>query len=241
MSEALLVQNTQPLVHLVARNPVEMQQSQSSLADWLRAKIAEVETEGADYRDALATAVKNKWSQRGLRKAVSGAFFRKEFYEKTLAAVDAGFTIVPEFPIDVFAIRVDRDTPEGGIQTTRYGKPSAEAETVDILPQGAGQYVSPTPKTVHWTETRKDQQEKEYTLALCEPTALQPVEFPIRSARVEVMTATAEAMALKVFDEIGICPPSRKPDPLIIGRICMPRSAKVVSFLIAWHLNLNEL
>lgn len=239
MNNALAV--VQPMVHLVARNPVEMQEARQGLAGWLTAKIAEVGAEMADYQESLAQAVKNKWSAKGLKKAISSAFYRQEFYKKTLAAVDAGFTIVPEFPIDVFAIRVERDAPEGAIQTSTWSKPAPNQEVCEILPTGAGDYVSPTPRTVHWKETRQDNQGKDFKLNLVRPTALQAVEFPIRSARAEVMSATAEAMALKVFDEIGICPQTRKADPLIIGRVLLPGSDKTVNFLIAWHLNLNDL
>jgi hypothetical protein len=239
MSEALAL--AQPLVHLVARNPVEMQEARSSLAEWLKAKIAVVNSEMEDYQDSLAEAVAHKWGAKGLKKAISSAFWRKEFYEKTLAAVEAGFTIVPEFPIDVFAIRVERMTPEGSVQSARYGRAIAEDERCEILPTGSGQYVSPRPKTVTWREGRKDNEGTEYKVNLVQPTKLQPVEFPIRSARAEVMSATAEAMALKVFDQIGICPQTRKADPLIIGRILLPDSDRMVNFLIAWHLNLTEL
>lgn len=239
MSEALAI--AEPMVHLVARNPVEMQEARTGLIGWLTAKVASVSAEMQDYQESLEQAVKNKWSAKGLKKAISSAFYRREFYSKTLEAVEAGFTIVPEFPIDVFAIRVDRGSPEGPIRTSSWNKASADAETCDILPAGAGGYVSPTPKTLHWKETRLDNQGKEIKINLVQPTALQAVEFPIRSARAEVMSATAEAMALKVFDEIGICPQTRKADPLIIGRILLPDSLKTVNFLIAWHLNLNEL
>lgn len=148
---------------------------------------------------------------------------------------------MPEFPIDVFAIRVQRDAPEGSVQTSTWNKPTAETETCDILPTGEGDYVSSTPKTLHWKETRRDKDGKDFKVNLVRPTALQAVEFPIRSARAEVMSATAEAMALKVFDEIGICPQTRKADPLIIGRILLPGTDRTVSFLIAWHLNLSDL
>lgn len=240
MTEALAIQNRQPLVHLVARNPVEMQQAQTGLISWLTAKIEEIGAEMSEYQESLAQALKNKWSSKGLRKAINSAFYRQEFYQKTLDAVRAGYTIIPEFPIDVFAIRVNRDKPEGGTNSSRYGRAIADVETCDIMATGSGKYVSPTPKTFHWKETRKDG-DKEYKVDLVEPTALQSVEFPIRSARAEVMSATAEAMALKVFDEIGICPQSRQADPLVIGRIWLPRTNKSVNFLIAWHLNLNEL
>lgn len=229
-------------VHLVARNAVEMQQSQGNLMSWLTAKIESITAEMAEYQDSLAEAVANKWSTRGLKKAVSGAFWRREFYQKALDAVKAGFTIVPEFPIDIFAIRVARDTPEGGVNDARYSRPLPDNERCEILPTGAGGYVSPRPKVLRWKETRTDARDKsEYRINLVRPTALQSVEFPIRSARAEVMSATAEAMALKVFDEIGICPPARQADPLVIGRIWLPRTTKSVNFLIAWHLNLSEL
>lgn len=238
MSEALAV--TQPLVHLVARNPVEMQEAREGLAGWLAAKIAEVDAEMLEYQESLAQAIKNRWSRKGLNKAINSAFYRKQFYEKTLDAVNAGYTIVPEFPIDVFAIRVNRDEPEGGTNHARYSRAVADVETADITATGTGEYVSPIPKTFHWKETRHDG-DKEYKVDLVKPTALQAVEFPLRSARAEVMSATAEAMALKVFDEIGICPQTRKADPLIIGRIWLGGGNKSVNFLIAWHLNLNEL
>lgn len=241
MSEALAVQGGQPLVHLVARNPVEMQEARSGLANWLTAKITAVGAEMQDYQESLAEAVRNKWSAKGLKKAISSAFWRKEFYEKTLDAVEAGFTIVPEFPIDVFAIRVQREAPEGGVQTSTWSRATPALEVCEILPTGAGGYVSPTPKTVHWKETRQNEQGKDFKMNLVRATALQSVEFPIRSARAEVMSATAQAMALKVFDEIGICPQTRKADPLIIGRILLPGSDQTVNFLIAWHLNLNDL
>lgn len=72
-------------------------------------------------------------------------------------------------------------------------------------------------------------------------------------ARPEIMTATAEAMALRLFDQIGICDQNAgqhrrrgKGDPLIIGQILMKASkygdiTKPVNFLIAWHLDLRTL
>lgn len=62
------------------------------------------------------------------------------------------------------------------------------------------------------------------------------------------MSATQEAMASKIFDQIGISPQGkvRQADPLIIGQILGERSGysgerKTASFLIAWHLDLRAL
>jgi hypothetical protein len=249
-TETLAVQTqnipgAEPLVHLVARNPVEMQEARGNLALWLTNKIAAVEKDVADYQASLDQAVKNKWNKTGLRKALNQALGQQTFYEKVLAAVEAGYTIVPEFPVEVFAVRVERDYAVPEHVESRYKSSLAlTPESADVLPEGAGEYVSNVPDARDWAETKQEEKGGTYTLHHREAVGLRDVVFPIRAARVEVMSATAEAMALKVFDEIGICPPRRQPDPLIIGRILMPRKGgtqKSVSFLIAWHLNLNEL
>ena len=233
-----------PLVHLVARNPVEMQSARENLIEWLRLKLASVETDINDYQASLEQAIKNRWNKTGLRKAVNQAINQRTFYEKVLAAVEAGYTIIPEFPIDVFAIRVERGNAITENQASRYGRPTALLEPPDILPEGEGDYASSIPKTHTWQENKTDEKGNKYTVYHLNSTDLQDVAFPVRAARVEVMSATSEAMALRVFDQIGICPAKRKADPLIIGQILMPvknYTQKTVSFLIAWHLNLNEL
>jgi hypothetical protein len=61
-------------------------------------------------------------------------------------------------------------------------------------------------------------------------------------AKPQIMHATSDAMALKIFDEIGVIPNyRRKVDPIIIGAIYRPDATakqywEPVSFLIAWHL-----
>lgn len=245
MSDELALANTEPLVHLVARNPVEMQTAQANLQEWLKRKLASIDTDIADYEASLEQAKKNKWNRTGLRKAVNQAIAGRTFYEKILAAVEAGYTIVPEFPIDVFAIRVDRDYPVTERRTSSYkGGLGVPLEPADILPEGEGDYVSNVPLTnIHSETTVADAGQKRVAYHR-DSTALQDVIFPVRAARVEVMSATAEAMAHRVFDQIGICPATRKADPLIIGQILWQKNTytqRVVSFLIAWHLNLNEL
>jgi hypothetical protein len=81
------------------------------------------------------------------------------------------------------------------------------------------------------------------------PTEFNEAEFPVMAAHPVVMEATARARDMNVFDQIGICPPTRrrgKGDPLIIGQIIetMPKwgePPKVISFLIAWYLDLRTI
>jgi len=82
------------------------------------------------------------------------------------------------------------------------------------------------------------------------------VEFPLLACRPAIIDATTRAMALKVFDEIGILPPdsshtdmaaARKGDPVIVGRIVDPRAKpgwaqrKRLSFLIGWFVDTKDL
>jgi hypothetical protein len=57
------------------------------------------------------------------------------------------------------------------------------------------------------------------------------------------MQATSRAMALEIFDEIGVFPPTKKEDPVIIGRVNLNHKGmkRTVSFMIAWHLNTNQI
>lgn len=229
-----------PEVHLVARNPVEMQNAQGALKEWLLAKLTEITTEINDLNAAIDNAKKHKWASSALVTQRNKAIQSQEYYDKMLKAVEAGYAIIPDFPLELFAIRVIRDRALGGDVRQKYSKPTPYDESPDIVAAGYGDYVSPMPSFYRFEREYKTETGKE-TWQYASPTGLREVAFPLRAARVEVMNATAEAMALKVFDQIGICPAQRKPDPLIIGQILAPRVNKTCSFIIAWHLNLRTL
>lgn len=244
MTEALAI--PQSSVHLVARNPVEMQNAQADLAVWLKNKIVEIEIEVKDLDAALNEAVAAGWNLDALRRQLNKTVRHQDFYRKLLAAVEAGYTIIPDIPVEVFAIRVERAGPRGDTVSSdysaRYAVPNDEKP--DKLAVGQGEYVSPVPEVERQdvVMTKKDQ--STFTRHYARPDEFRDVVFPLRAARVEVMSATKDAMAHKIFDQVAICPAKRKADPLIIGQILGPPngySQKCISFIIAWHLNLNEL
>lgn len=257
MTEALVVQEQQQVVpvssvHLVARNPVQMQNAQADLAVWLRGKITQVKLEINELNLAVSEAQEHGWSTQALTRQRNKMAGQATYYFKLLTAVEAGYTIIPEFPIDVFAIRVTRSGVRAPDATQRsaYSYPDIDNERPDRAPVGEGEYKSPMQMVKHGEYTEKDKDGKDVTVKFTQASDFQDVMFPLRAARVEVMNATAEAMAHKIFDQIGICLPTsnagmaRKGDPLIIGQILGQRSGwsqKCASFIIAWHLNLNEL
>lgn len=247
MTEALEVTD-QELVHLIATDPRQMADAQGHLKKFLAAKVHEMKIELHDVELSYEIAVNNKWGHATLGRQLERGRDRLTFYEKALAAVEAGYTIIPNFPISVFAVRVKTATPRQIVRKSSFQHGAARNvpdEKGKALADGEGRYVSPS-QIVH-VESEKIPDVKGGTTDryLAWPVEFSEVVFPINIARPQIMEAASEAMLLKVFDEIGICPPVRQPDPLIIGRIAMKKRGwqepLSLSFLIAWHLDLRTL
>jgi hypothetical protein len=187
--------------------------------------------------------------QRQARLAVK----RTEYYEKLLAAVRAGYTIVPNMPVDLFAVRVIRK-PGMKRESSIYGSANISDVSPQMLAEGEGKYVSASPLQSTWTATEPDPSNvgKTREVNYAKFADFTEVAFPLQSARPMVMEATQEAMAMKLFDAMGIAPPNtRNADPMIVGWVMDPRTTKEwdgqnhrrrhVSFLVAWHLDMRTL
>lgn len=233
--------------HLVACNPEQMASAQYDLTEFFREKVEEIKHERTDLSSALQTATKNGWATATYKRQLERSMQRFKFYDKCLKASAAGFAILPNIPVDVFAVRVNRESPKGytEMQTeSQWQAPQLRDERSDKLLAGEGTYVSNTN-----TETRGSSKElkdgKDVTTKWVQAVDFGEVEFPMIAAAPQVMDATGKAMLLKIFDEIGVSPQrTLRGDPLIIGRIVMAKQGwqeKVLSFLIAWHLDLRTL
>jgi hypothetical protein len=115
---------------------------------------------------------------------------------------------------------------------------AAKADATDWERDAAG-WPGTAPKNA------KEEFGKEAKIRETRPISFAEVHFPLIAARPAVMDAAQRAMALGLFDQMGICA-ERKGDPLIIGQTLLPpvngrTPRKMASFLIAWHLNLNDL
>lgn len=269
---ALVVIDAIPPTHLVATNPVEMKAAQGDLKAWLEAKLDVLERDIKDANAALTEARQNGWNTSALTSARNRAVDDETFYHKILMAVEAGHTMIPDFPIDVFAVRRgEKEKPErntfNGVTNGRSTYLGHAAQP-DCAPAGAGEFRNPeahTMQTVMENRAPGAQERGEpryYTTVERTGYPAHDINFPKTAARAPIMKATADAMREKVFDQIGICFPiapatatgasqrqiqpnaTRAGDPLIIGQVVRKRVGarqKVASFLIAWHLNLNDL
>lgn len=225
-------------LQVTATLPSEMMASQNQLIEWCGKKSQFLQIEADELKQAYEHAKKMKWKYTTLQSQYNKALKRIVYYDKIKAALMAGYTIIPNFTVDIFAIRTDKDKPKKYLSTDRWDNQRSSQFTHD-LPLGVGEYKNESPlissryideKTKqYWAEDWRDE-----------------IEFPLNMCKPLIMEATSNAMALKIFDRFGVFPSRRKnDDPVIIGQIIHKRggyqSDKVVSFMIAWHLNTNVL
>ena len=243
----------------LARTPDEMRAAQASMIGWVTDKIRRERAEVAELDENYKIAQASKWRSGLLKRHLERAKARVEFFVKIKAALDAGYCIVPDFPIDLFAVRVSREGPRPN--TTHADAPqsqswgphaAAPAEQVTDAPAlGVGANVSPRAEVVGATGEEEGSGRK---WAEQWATEFRDVDFPFALARTEIVDAASRAAALKVFDEMGVMigagdnrpgrQPERNPDPLVIGRVVLPMRhglrRHAVAFLVTWHLDLRD-
>lgn len=228
-----------------ARNPQEMNVAQGQLIKWTLGKLGEIRGEIDDLQENLDIATKNGWRTATLKRQIGRAKGRVEFYRKVKAALEAGYCIVPNFPVDVFAVRTERQNPKDNAASTTGGwTPRVQAQRSESPVLGEGDWKSPDALT---TTDQENVTENGKTLVRTTVTAwaFQDVDFPFAFAQPAVLDATQQAMVDRVFDELGVSPATAvrrsRGDPMVIGRIYAPhsrynRETQALSFVVAWFL-----
>lgn len=224
---------------LVALTPADMAPAQAELLTWCDRKVAAVKAELADLEANLEIATASGWKHASVVASINRAAKRVLYYEKIQAAVAAGYLIVPNFPVDVFAVRVQRAKPrETEASYSRSGKFDAKPE---LLAAGEGRYVDDRVFTIDesYTET---QEGKERRVDRHVSADYDAVDFPVTMVKPAILSATQRAMALKVFDQIGVVQNQSGRDPIIVGQLLDPRgNGRRATFFVAWWLNTRDL
>lgn len=225
-------------IAVTALLPEEMMQCQSALIQWAERKIAELESDATELRSAVEHARAHKWKMSTLQGQLARTEKRVVFYGKLLIALQHGYVIVPNFPVQLFAIRTAKKGPKYAISESKWNtdfKQSSQA-----LPIGEGKYQNPFPLHDSTTWLEPTAANPKATRTQYYPTEWDELDFPVSMAKPQIMEAATRAMALGVFDQLGILPAARKEDPIIVAQIKDPRDKwgnKVVTFMIAWHLD----
>lgn len=228
-------------VLLVASNPEEMQVAQAGLVSWFENKVTALKNDLSDAESNIEIARKGKFKMGPFQSVASKVRRELTYYEKGLAAVREGFCIVPNFPVDIIAIRTNKAEPVG-TANVKWGTPAIEQEA-GKLPVGDGEYRDPLP-TVGVTHIEKNEK-NEVTAKWWQAIEFQDVSIPVSFMKPRVLEATQRAMAMKIFDEIGILPDrrKRKSDPVVCGRVIVKRGyeTRVMTFLISWFIDTKQL
>jgi hypothetical protein len=229
-------------IFVFARNNVEMQQAQDQLVDWAEAKIIEEVRERDDLNNNLELAEKAGWETATLKRAIRRAQKRITYYDKVKAALEAGYQIVPNMDVEVFAVRTEAKNPRKNAvsDSSRNWMPVPADQEPSGAEKGEGRYVRPE---ANFNESQK-KLEGDKVLTTRWASEFRDVDFPFALAKVAVLDATNKAMATKIFDDMGVLPRRvRHADPMVIGRLRFKdgREERFMSFVVAWFLETSEL
>jgi hypothetical protein len=235
---------------LVALSPDQLPAAQSQLVAWCDRQMAGIEKELQELEEHRLLAASNGWKMTSIANNARRADQRLRYYSAIKAALDAGYLIVPNMPVDLLAIRVKRDGPTWralkGLSTSwkvpRFDVPC------ELLPVGQGRYVDEGVPAVDASYLGSpDAKGERHQVTRYKPSHeyVEP-DFPVRAVKPAVLEATTRAMALRIFDEIGMVrqdATARGRDPIMVGRVRLDggNATKVATFFLAWWLNPADL
>lgn len=226
---------------VIALNPQQMQDAQSTTLRWTDERIA---TAKADI--AEADGLHDELQRMGVRNANAASMAAKArrrlaFYEKVKAALEAGYYIIPPFAVQLFAVRTNRENPPDERSERRW--------PIEVTPAalsiGTGRYVDPQPARQHLDTIQKPNYDGKGThdVAIYENVdEWADVAIPVRALKPQLIEATGKALQEKIFDALGIAPAYRSADPIIVGQIKhYDRNKSPLTFFVAWWLDKSDL
>lgn len=219
---------------LAALSAGEMPAVQKQLGDWLTRKMAALTTDISMFEENIRIAEQGNMKTGAWKSVLARTRRLFNYYEKLKIAVREGYVIIPDLQATTIAVRVDKAKP-GGAETNSLWRAQTALPQAH-LPAGAGRYVDDENHVDHWTVTKKNHAGNDYQADRYAATDFdEEIDFPMLVVKPIVLEATQKAMALSVFDRIGVVGARRK-DPLVIGEILGPNGKKQV-FFIAWWLD----
>jgi hypothetical protein len=231
--------------HLVATDRPQLENAHKAMIAWAREAQNRTQRELVEETKILDHARDQKWAVAPHQRRISVLHKRVTFYSKIETALREGYVIVPNFQMNIFAIRTAAKSPRG---TERTGNYNRFLQTAQILPQGQGEYRDPAPFIDTSVRQIDDGKGGKKDQVVQSPTNFdEEIHFPIALAKPALMQRTATAMAQKLFDEIGVAVDSSfsgrtSGDPILLGRIRNPRHGRPdMTFFIGWYFDPSQL
>ncbi len=226
-------------VHVVALTPAEMVPAQGALVTWCDRKIRALEDEASELELHQTLAVANGWRTSVVTANINRTARRIVYYGKMQDALKAGYLLVPNMPIDVLAVRVNRAKQPESISDNSWHHFAATPQTG--LPSGAGRYVDESVKCLDESYAEK-RDGKDVKVGRFVSDDYDEVDFPITLTKPVVLDAVGRAMALKIFDQIGRVQNNGGRDPIYVGQLLDPRKGgRMATFFLAWWVDTSTL
>lgn len=238
MTEALTQEQDRVLTALT---PAEMIPAQAELIGWCDRKIRALNDEQDDFELHHKLAIENGWKTSVVESSLNRTARRITYYEKMRAALAAGYLLVPNMPIDVLAVRVDRAKQPEQTKSRHWGRFAAKAQAT--LPAGIGRYVDETVEQRSRSHVARNEKGEQINETEYYSGDYDEVDFPAALMKPVILESAARAMALKIFDEIGRVRNDggsfrSKADPILVGRLRDPRrNHSGATFFIAWWVD----
>lgn len=244
-SPAALTSRTQADINVCALSPAEMVPAQHHLIAWCGGKIQALKDECDELEIHQRLAIENGWKTSVVVSTLNRTTRRITYYEKMRAALEAGYLLVPNMPVDVLAVRVNREKQPMETRESAWGRFDAKAQAT--LPAGVGRYVDETVEQRSRSYAEQNEKGERVIKTQYFSGDYDEVDIPFALTKPVILQATARAMALKIFDEIGRVRNDgqsfrSKADPIMVGRLRDPRkNAAGATFFIAWWVDTSTL
>ena len=226
---------------LVSLSPGELPAAQAALSAWCARKQTALERELADLQEHHLIASGNGWKLRGLESAMQRAARRITYYGKVKDAVDAGYVIVPNLPVTVLAVRVAGARPRRQVESAHQGSWVFNTKP-ELLPAGEGHYVDDRLFTSDHGYEEPDAKGGSRRVDRYISENFDAPDFPFTLMKPVVLAATERAMALRLFDTIGMVENRSGTDPIMVAQLLDPRGGdRRCTFFLAWWLNTRGL
>lgn len=244
-SAALAVAPPRDLV-VIATTPLEMAGAQTQLIGWFGKKIEACKAELAEAEENLALAKTRKWRIQGWIRRVVLSKQAVAYYEKAKAALEEGYCLVPDFPVEIIAIRTTAGGPRRNASEAWHSTPGVNDQVTNSPAIGEGEYVSPeaATRTFSYEKDSGRQDGKKEKRYVSEAVEFLPPDFPYKLVKPKILDDTNKAMAMKIFDEICVVSkPRRAPDPIVVGRVkrTIGTQQRILSFLVSWWIDAGDL
>lgn len=223
---------------LAALSAGEMPAVQKQLTDWLSRKLAAITTDISMFEENIRVAERANMKTGAFKSVLARSRRLFNYYEKLKVAVHNGYVIIPDLQATTIAVRVDKEKPSQ--QHTHSDWKARTAVPQPSLPAGVGRYVDDENHIDTWKVDSTNYKNEPCKIDMHVATDFdEEIDFPMLVVKPVVLEATQQAMALNVFDRIGVVGARRK-DPLVVGEILGPNGKKQV-FFIAWWLDVETL